>query len=96
VKVAIKNFFEFFRTTNMGTDAPDTESTATEKAVSEKLGKPPPVVLTSAVNLIQLQKQLTGVAKDTFELHSTKNGTRVVTKNMVDYQTNKNKTNSMV
>jgi hypothetical protein len=86
VKVATKNFFASLQTNNMDTDAPDTESTTTEKAVQEKLGRPPPIVLTSASNLIQLQKQLKGVAKDTFEFRSTKNGTRVVTKNMVDYQ----------
>jgi hypothetical protein len=43
-------------------------------------------VLTSATNLIQLQKHLKGLAKRTFEYRSTKNGTRVVTKDMVDYQ----------
>jgi hypothetical protein len=40
----------------------------------------------SAANLIQLQKQLKGVAKQNFEFRSTRNGTRVVTKDMVDYQ----------
>jgi hypothetical protein len=49
----------------MATDAPGTESTATEKAVPEKSGRSPPVMLTSATNLIQLQKQLKGVVKDT-------------------------------
>jgi hypothetical protein len=43
-------------------------------------------VLTSETNLIQLQKQLKGVAKQTFEFRSTKNGTRVITKDMVDFQ----------
>jgi hypothetical protein len=42
--------------------------------------------LTSAANLIQLQKQLKGVAKQSFEFRNTRNGTRVVTKDMVDYQ----------
>jgi hypothetical protein len=51
-----------------------------EKPVQEKSSRPPPIVLTSASNLIQLQKQLKGVAIDTFEFRSTKNGTRVVTK----------------
>jgi hypothetical protein len=36
--------------------------------------------------LIQLQKQLKGVAKQNFEFRNTRNGTRVVTKDMVDYQ----------
>jgi hypothetical protein len=33
----------------MDTDAPDTESTATEKAVPEKSGRLTPIVLTSTV-----------------------------------------------
>jgi hypothetical protein len=40
----------------------------------------------SATNLIQLQKRLKVVAKQMFEFHSTRNGTRVLTKDMVDYQ----------
>jgi hypothetical protein len=51
-------------------------------------------VLTAATNLIQLQKQLKGVAKENFEFQSTRNGTRVVTKGMVDYQAVKTLLNS--
>jgi hypothetical protein len=47
-------------------------------------------VLTSAANLIQLQKQLEGVVEENFEIRSTRNGTRLVTKDMVDYQAVKN------
>jgi hypothetical protein len=72
VEVATKDFFAPFRATNMDTDAPDKESTTTEKVVPEKSGRPPPSVLTSATNLIQLQKQLKGVAKHTFVFRSTK------------------------
>jgi hypothetical protein len=86
VKVATKKFFTPLQTTNMDTYAPDTESSAVEEAVPGKMGRPPPIVLTSATNLIQLQKQLKGVAKQIFEFHSTKNRTRVITKGMVDFQ----------
>jgi hypothetical protein len=65
VKVATENFIAHLRRTNMDTDAPGTESIAAEEAVSGKLGRLPPVVLTSATNLIQLQKQLKGMAKQT-------------------------------
>jgi hypothetical protein len=44
-------------------------------------GGPPPIMLTSTVNLIKLQKKL----KDCFEFRNTLNGTRVVTRKMVDY-----------
>jgi hypothetical protein len=57
-----------------------------EAAAPGKSGRPPPIILTSATNLIQLQKQLKGVALQTFEFRSTKNGTRVGTKDTVDCQ----------
>jgi hypothetical protein len=84
--VITKNFFAPLRTLNMDTDAPGTESSAAEEPVPGKASGPPPIILTSAINLIQLQKQLKGIAKQQFEFRSTKNGTRVTTKNMVDYQ----------
>jgi hypothetical protein len=70
----------------MDTDAADTECSAAEEAVQGEAGRPPPIVLTSATNLIQLQKQLKRVAKQLFEFHGTRNGTRVITKDMVDYK----------
>jgi hypothetical protein len=51
----------------------------------KKAGRPPPIVLTYAVNLIQLQKQIKGLAKQSFEFRSTRNGTRVIIRDMVDY-----------
>jgi hypothetical protein len=66
----------------MDTDAPVTESSTEEAAAPSKAARPPPVVLTSAVNLIQLQKKLKGVAQHSFDFRHT----RVVTKDMVDYQ----------
>jgi hypothetical protein len=41
----------------MDTDASGTEATSNEEAVPGKTGGPPPVILTSTTNLIQLQKQ---------------------------------------
>jgi hypothetical protein len=70
----------------MDTDAP-AESNAEEAAAPApvKSSRPPLIVLTIAANLIQLQKKLKGVARQPFEFRNTKNGTRVVTKDMVDY-----------
>jgi hypothetical protein len=42
--------------------------------------RPPPSVLTSEVNLIQLQSQLNGLLKGSFEYCNNRNWTRVVTK----------------
>jgi hypothetical protein len=86
-KVATKNFFAPLLTANMDTDSPAAESSpATEEAVPTKAGRPPPIVLTSATNLIQLQKQLKGVAKQVLEFRNTKNGTCIITKDLVDFE----------
>jgi hypothetical protein len=83
VKLATSNFFAPLRTAHMDTDAPVAEPSA---EVPRKSAQPPPIVLTSAINLIQMQKQLKGVAPQSFKFCNTRNWTRVVTKDMVDYQ----------
>jgi hypothetical protein len=71
----------------MDTDAPATEpSPVTETVMPAKADRPPPIILTSATNLVQLQKQLKCVAKQTFEFRNSRNGTRVITKDMVNFQ----------
>jgi hypothetical protein len=52
---------------------------------SGKAGRSPPIILTSAVNIIQLQKQLKNVVKGGLEFRNTRNGTRVLTKGMADF-----------
>jgi hypothetical protein len=81
--VATRNFFAPLRTTGMEND---TSNTPQEEAPSVKKGRPPPIVLTSAVNLIQLQKQLKSVVSWNFEFRNTRNGTRVITRGMADFQ----------
>jgi hypothetical protein len=53
-KVATRNFFAPLRASDMDTDSTNTEVTPREAAAPAKPGRPPPIVLTSAVNLIQL------------------------------------------
>jgi hypothetical protein len=84
--VTTSNFYALLWTAQMDTDAQVAESNTEEAAAPVKSSRPPPIVLTSAANLIQLQKQLKGVAKQHFGFRNTRNGTRVVTKDMVDYQ----------
>jgi hypothetical protein len=84
-EVATRNFFAPIRTTTMDTDSPVSDSASAEVGGSEKAGRPPAIVLTSAANLIHLQRQIRGVAKQSFELCSTRYGTRVTTTDMVDY-----------
>jgi hypothetical protein len=80
------NFYAPLREAHMDTDAP-AQPNAEEAAASApvKSNRPPPIVLTTAANLIQLQKKLKGVDRRPFEFRNTKNGTRVVNKDMVDY-----------
>jgi hypothetical protein len=70
-----------------GNNADDSTESQQQQAPSSQAGRPPPVVLTSQVNLIQLQRQLKGLLKGSFEFCSTRNGTRVVTKEMADFST---------
>jgi hypothetical protein len=56
-------FYTPLRAADMYTDASDTEATSNEEAVPGKRGRPPPIILTSTTNLIQLLKQLKIVGK---------------------------------
>jgi hypothetical protein len=70
----------------MDTDASGTEANSNEETLPGKTGRPPPIILTSTTNLIQLQKELKIVVKENFEFRSTTNGTRVITRSMADFQ----------
>lgn len=59
-----RNFFAPFRTTDMDTDTTGAEAMPLEEAVPGKTDRPPPIVVTSATNLTQLQKQLKSVVKE--------------------------------
>jgi hypothetical protein len=67
-KAAIPTSSTKVTTKSMNTDAPGTESSTAEELVQGKASRPPPIVLTSATNLIHLQKQLKGVAKQQFRV----------------------------
>jgi hypothetical protein len=85
-EVATWNFFVPLRVGDTGSDSANSEATPREAAAPAKTGRPPPIVLTSAVNLILLQKHLKGVVIENFEFRGTRNGTRVITRNMVDFE----------
>jgi hypothetical protein len=71
----------------MDTDATTMEVVSTqEEAAAGKTGRPPPIILTLAINLIQLQKQLKDVVEGSFEFRTTRNGTRVLMKSLADFQ----------
>jgi hypothetical protein len=66
-QVPTKNFFAPLRTAQMDTNAPDAQPSEEEAAAPKKSVRPPPIVLKSAANLIQLQNKLKGVARQNVE-----------------------------
>jgi hypothetical protein len=60
-----------------GNSSKDAGDQATSQA-----GRPPSIILTAATNLLQLQKKLRAFVKGSFEFRNTRNGTRVVTKEL--------------
>jgi hypothetical protein len=80
-----RNLFAPLQTTRMDTNSSSTETIQHETATAAKTGRPPPVILMSTINPIQLQKQLKNVLKEDFKFRTTRNGTRIVTRGMVDF-----------
>jgi hypothetical protein len=74
----MRNFFAPLRTAEMDLESAlmeaTSESTAseTQQALSSKAGRPPPIILTSSVNLIQLQRNVRDIVKGDFEFRNTK------------------------
>jgi hypothetical protein len=70
-----------------GDDADDTTERQQHQAPFSQVGRPPPIVLISQVNLIKLKRQLKGLLKGNSEFRYNRNVTRVVTKEMADFST---------
>jgi hypothetical protein len=90
VEIPTRNFFAPLKTADMELESSeDTSKQADDgdqlQTPSSQRGRPPPIMLTSATNLIQLQKKLKGLVKGNFEFRNTRTGTRVVTKEMADF-----------
>jgi hypothetical protein len=60
------------------------EDNSKQQETPNQAGRPPPIILTSAINLLHLQKQIRSIVQGSFEFRTTKTGTRVVTKEMAD------------
>jgi hypothetical protein len=63
-EVATLNFFAPLRACDMDKETTNIKASLHETTVPAKTGQPPPIVPASAVNLIQLQKQLKGVVSE--------------------------------
>jgi hypothetical protein len=69
----------------MDTDTSNAVLLPEKEAVLGKKGRPPPIVITAAINLMQLQKVINSVAKENFGFCNTRNGTRVITRTLADF-----------
>jgi hypothetical protein len=86
--VVTKNYFAPLRTVPME-GAEECDETPSSHNNLEK-GRPPPIVLTSEVNLLSLQKDLKAVVTGDFSFRNTASGTRITTKSMAYYKTIQN------
>jgi hypothetical protein len=83
--VSTGNFFASLRTIHVDTGTTGAENTLPEQEAPRKLGRPPPIVMTSTINLFQLQSDLKDHIKGEYEFRNTRNGTRIITKEMTEY-----------
>jgi hypothetical protein len=91
-QVPTRNFFAPLRAVNMETEnveaAPKPTDQSEEQGQHQTLteaGRPPPIVLTSTVNLMSLQKDLKLSVKGHFKFRNTRAGTKVISKEMANY-----------
>jgi hypothetical protein len=90
LELPTRNFFTPLRAADMEVEHTEdisdrTDGNHQQQSPSSQRGRPPPIILTSAINLIQLQKQLKGFVKGSVDFRNTRNGTRAVTKEMTDF-----------
>jgi hypothetical protein len=83
--VATKNYYAPLKTIEMETQKEENESETAEVDKQRTTGRPPPIVLTTAINLIHLQTKLKELVKGNFEFRNTKSGTRIISREMSDY-----------
>jgi hypothetical protein len=56
-----------------------------QQAPTNKAGRPPPIVLTSKINFIALQKEIKPTVTESFAFRNTRTGTKIMSKEMTDY-----------
>jgi hypothetical protein len=89
--VQVKNYFAPLRAVEMDEERTTKEETSIVEDIEvqqpspSNSGRPPPIVLTSITNFIQMQRQITKITTGNFEFRNTRNGTRIVTKEMADF-----------
>jgi hypothetical protein len=83
--VATKNYYAPLKTIEMETQKEENDSATAQEDKQRTTGRPPPIVLTSAINLIHLQSKLKELVKGNFEFRNTQSGTRIICTEMSDY-----------
>jgi hypothetical protein len=99
LEIPTRNFFAPLRTADIEVEhteenSDQVDSDRQQQSQNRQRGRPPPIILASAINLIQLQKQLKYFVKGSFEFRNTRNGTIVVTKENKDFSAIKELFNS--
>jgi hypothetical protein len=69
---------------NTHVEATSESPTSETQQTSNKAGRPPPIILTSAINLIKLQRHIRDIVKGDFDFRNTRSGSRIITKEMED------------
>jgi hypothetical protein len=91
------NFFAPLRTAGMELDVTKDTSDRTDggqQQLNSQRGGLSPIILISAINFIQLQKQLKGLVEGSFKFRNTRNGTIIATKEMANFSAVKDYLNS--
>jgi hypothetical protein len=83
-EVTTRNYYAPLRSNEMEVTE-NTNPAESQQAPTTERSRPPPIVLTTETNLIRLQKDIKGIIKGSFEFRSTRNGTRVVMREMADF-----------
>jgi hypothetical protein len=60
-------------------------STHQQQRTAKGAGRPPPIVFTSSVHLIKLERGIKNIVKNKYEFRTTRNGIRAMKKEMADY-----------
>jgi hypothetical protein len=81
--VPTRNFFAPLNSGDMETE--DRIEDEGRKETPKGTGQPPPIMVTTNINLIKVQNEIKTKLKGDFALHNTRNGFRISTKTMEDY-----------
>jgi hypothetical protein len=68
----------------MDTETTGAKNTLTDQEAPRKPGRPPPIMLTSAINLIHLQNNLEDHIQGEYAFQNKRNGTCIIKKEMAD------------